>query len=199
MKMGTNSTYFFQPGEPSRVNPLTPKINQQLTAEIGKFHAKALDKVGSLYYSEENFDDYYYGKGSTFPDVNGGIGILFEQGSSRGHVQQSENGLVTFPFTIKNQFITSLSTIEAAQKMRVKILQYQRDYFQGLRNEAKSSKIKGYIFGDAKDANKTWHLAEILQKQQIDFHELQSDVSVNGKNFKKGAAYVVPTNQKTRG
>ena len=53
-EMGTNSTFFFQPGEPTRVHPLTPAINQELTAEIGAYHAKALDKIGSLYYSEEN-------------------------------------------------------------------------------------------------------------------------------------------------
>ncbi|MGD1947525.1 MAG: M14 family zinc carboxypeptidase [Croceivirga sp.] len=195
-EMGTNSTYFFQPGVPSRVHPLTPKINQELTAEIGTYHAKALDRIGSLYYSEENFDDYYYGKGSTFPDVNGGIGILFEQGSSRGHAQESENGIVTFPFTIRNQFTTALSTIEAAKNMRVKILNYQRKYYQDIRREADRSRIKGYVFGDAKDKTKTWHLAEILNRQKIRFHELKGDVSLRGKAFKKGAAYVVPLNQK---
>ncbi len=195
-EMGTNSTYFFQPGEPSRVHPLTPKINQELTAEIGTYHAKALDKIGSLYYSEENFDDYYYGKGSTFPDVNGGIGILFEQGSSRGHIQESENGLVTFPFTIRNQFTTALSTIEAGHNMRSKILDYQRKYYQDIKREADRSRLKGYVFGDAKDVNKTWHLAEILNRHKIRFHELKNDVTLAGKRFKKGAAYVVPLNQK---
>ncbi len=125
--MGTNSTFFFQPGEPKRVHPLTPKINQELTKEIGTYHVKALDKIGSLYFSEENYDDYYYGKGSTFPDVNGSIGILFEQASSRGHIQESENGLLTFPFTIRNQFTTALSTIEAAKNMRTKLLDYQKN------------------------------------------------------------------------
>ena len=132
-EMGTNSTFFFQPGEPTRVHPLTPQINQELTAEIGTYHAKALDNIGSLYYSEEGYDDYYYGKGSTFPDVNGGIGILFEQASSRGHIQESENGLLTFPFTIRNQFTTALSTIEAAKNMRGKINDYQRQYFQDIK------------------------------------------------------------------
>ena len=72
---------------------LTPKLNQKLTKEIAKFHVESLDKIGSLYYSEESFDDFYYGKGSTFPDINGSIGILFEQASSRGHVQDSDNGI----------------------------------------------------------------------------------------------------------
>jgi hypothetical protein len=30
-EMGTNSTFFFQPGVPSRTHPLTPKLNQKLT------------------------------------------------------------------------------------------------------------------------------------------------------------------------
>ena len=195
-EMGTNSTFFFQPGEPTRVHPLTPSINQELTAEIGTYHAKALDKIGSLYYSEENYDDYYYGKGSTFPDVNGGIGILFEQGSSRGHMQESENGLLTFPFTIRNQFTTALSTIEAAFGMREKILNYQKQFYINAKNEASKSKTKAIVFGDSKDASKTWHLAEILKRHQIKFHQLEKDATIQGKNYKKGYSYVVPTNQK---
>lgn len=195
-EMGTNSTFFFQPGEPSRVNPLTPKENQELTAEIGTYHAKALDKIGSLYYSEENFDDYYYGKGSTFPDVNGSIGILFEQGSSRGHIQESENGILTFPFTVRNQFTTALSTIEAGKNMRAKLLDYQRKFYNDIKSEAARSRSKGYVFGDAKDASRTWHLAEILNRHKIKFHELANDATIAGKSYKKGASYVVPLNQK---
>jgi hypothetical protein len=195
-EMGTNSTFFFQPGEPTRVHPLTPKINQELTAEIGTYHAKALDKIGSLYYSEEGYDDYYYGKGSTFPDVNGSIGILFEQGSSRGHVQESENGLLTFPFTIRNQFTTALSTIEAATNMREKILGYQKKFYQDVKNEASRSKTKGIVFGDSKDGAKAWHLAEILERHKMKIHELANDVTINGKTYVKGKSYVVPMDQK---
>jgi hypothetical protein len=108
-EMGSNSTFFFQPGIPSRTHPLTPQLNQDLTRQIANYHANALDKIGSQYYSEESFDDFYYGKGSTFPDINGGIGILFEQGSSRGHAQETSNGILTFPFTIRNQYTAAMS------------------------------------------------------------------------------------------
>lgn len=195
-EMGTNSTFFFQPGEPTRVHPLTPKMTQELTAEIGTYHAKALDKIGSLYFSEENYDDYYYGKGSTFPDVNGSIGILFEQGSSRGHIQESENGLLTFPFTIRNQFTTALSTIEAGHNMRVKLLDFQKKFYADMRSENARSKTKALVFGDSKDAAKTWHLAEILNRHKIKFHELASDATIGGKAYKKGYSYVVPMDQK---
>ena len=52
-EMGTNSTFFFQPGIPSRTNPLTPSKIKNLL-EIGNYHAKALNKIGSLYYSKES-------------------------------------------------------------------------------------------------------------------------------------------------
>ena len=195
-EMGTNSSFFFQPGIPSRTHPLTPQLNQDLTAEIATYHAKAFDKIGSLYYSEESFDDFYYGKGSTFPDINGGIGILFEQASSRGHVQESENGLLTFPFTIRNQFTAALSTLDAAHSMRKDILNYQHDFFKNARAEASKAGKNAIVFGDSKDAAKTYHLAEILKRHRIKFHELKSDFSKDGKNFKKGYSFVVPKNQK---
>ena len=195
-EMGTNATFFFQPGEPTRVHPLTPAMNQELTTEIGSYHAKALDNIGSLYYSEEGYDDYYYGKGSTFPDVNGGIGILFEQASSRGHIQDTENGILTFPFTIRNQFTTAISTVEAAKNMRVKILSYQNEFYQNMRNEAAKSRTKAIVFGDTKDAAKAWHLAEILNRHKINFHELSADATIRGKSFKKENSYVIPMNQK---
>ncbi len=192
-EMGTNSTFFFQPGIPSRTHPLTPQQNQDLTGDIAQFHADALDEIGSFYYAKEDFDDFYYGKGSTFPDINGGIGILFEQASSRGHAQESDNGLLTFPFTIKNQFVTALSTIDAGVALREDILNYQRDFFNKARSEAKSGAI---VFGDEKDAAKAFHLAEILQQHKIKVHEIKDDFTLNGKNYKKGYSYMVPKNQK---
>ena len=194
-EMGTNSTFFFQPGIPNRTNPLTPQMNQDLTKEIATYHAKAFDKIGSTYYSEESFDDFYYGKGSTFPDINGSIGILFEQGSSRGHAQESDNGVLTFPFTVRNQFTAALSTLEAARNMRVKIKKYQQDFYKKSRNTAEN---KAIVFGDEKDAAKTYHLAEVLKRHNIKFHEVKSDFSSEGKLFKKGYSYVVPMNQKNQ-
>lgn len=192
-EMGSNSTFFFQPGIPSRTHPLTPKMNQELTKEIAGYHAKAFDKIGSTYYSEESFDDFYYGKGSTFPDINGSIGILFEQGSSRGHAQETDNGILTFPFTIRNQFTAILSTIEAADKMRVKILKYQQQFYKNARNNYEN---KAIVFGDEKDGAKAYHLAEVLKKHNIKIHELKSDFTSGKKKFKKGYSYVVPKNQK---
>ena len=195
-EMGTNATFFFQPGIPSRTHPLTPDLNQKLTKEIAKFHVESLDKIGSLYYSEESFDDFYYGKGSTYPDINGSIGILFEQASSRGHIQESDNGILKFPFTIKNQLTTGISTLKAAVNLRLDILNYQKTFYLDAAKEASKFKSESIIFGNPKDKYRTNKLAEILRRHEINIYGLNTDIKHNNKIYKKGYAYVVPKNQK---
>jgi len=185
-EMGTNSTFFFQPGVPSRVNPLIPNLNQELTEKIAKYHADYLDKIGSLYYSKEDYDDFYFGKGSTYPDANGGIGILFEQGSSRGHIQNSQNGILTFPFAIRNQLTTTLSTLKAASSLKNELLAYMNTFYVNNFNESAKSKYMGIGFGNNQDKTSSYQLAKILKAHKIDVFE------TNDQKFK----YYVPIKQK---
>jgi hypothetical protein len=195
-EMGSNSSFFFQPGVPSRVNPNTPLKNQELTAEIGNYHAKFLDSIGSMYFTKEGYDDFYYGKGSTYPDINGAVGILFEQASSRGHLQETENGLLSFPFTIRNQFTTTLSTLAAAKGLRKQMLNYQRNFFKESIKEAENFPIKAYVFGDAKDKAKTNIFIEMLLRHEVDIFPVKSEMTIEGKVFKPGTSFVIPTTQK---
>ncbi len=167
------------------MNPLTPAKNQELTAKLGRFHAAYLDRIGSLYFTKESYDDFYYGKGSTYPDVQGCIGILFEQGSSRGHAQQTINGVLRFPFTIRNQFVTTLSTLEGAKALRKEFLDYQRDFYKSAVAEAASAPVKGYVFGDAEDPVRSALFAEMLLRHQIEVYALNNDMSADGYKFEK--------------
>ncbi|MEY2706025.1 MAG: hypothetical protein RL407_2087 [Bacteroidota bacterium] len=194
-EMGSNSTFFFQPGVPSRVHPLTPKKNFELTEKIGTYHAKALDQIGSLYYNQENYDDFYYGKGSTYPDVQGSIGILFEQASSRGHLQETDNGMLSFPFTIRNQFTANLSSYQAAKEMRVELNQWMKDFYLEVKKETDADINKAYIFGAKEEDARSYHLAELILQHDIKLFSLKEDLVINGKQFKKGNSYIVPADQ----
>ncbi|MEP6736095.1 MAG: M14 family metallopeptidase [Chryseolinea sp.] len=194
-EMGTNASFFFQPGVPARMHPLTPEKNLELTKRIGTFHAKALDEIGSFYYTQEGYDDFYYGKGSTFPDVQGSIGILFEQASSRGHAQESINGILKFPFTIRNQFVTALSSLKAINGMREDLLNYQRQFYKDAAAEAGKDPVKAYVFSASKDNMRSFQLAEVIARQAIDIYKNSSPVDIDGKSYAAGSSYVVPLNQ----
>jgi hypothetical protein len=190
-EMGSASSFFFQPGIPARTHPLTPKSNIDLTIKFGKYQAAGLDKIGSAYYTQENYDDFYYGKGSTLPDVNGSIGILFEQASSRGHLQETSNGVVSFPFTVRNQVTATFSTLRAAREMRVELLEHMRNFYK----ESSSDAIKGYVFGGGNDAVKTWEMVNMLKRNKIDVYRLAKTETQDGNSFDKETSFVVPTNQ----
>ena len=196
-EMGTNSSFFFQPGVPERKNPLISDLNQALTKEIGTYHEDALNKIGSLYYSEESYDDFFFGKASTYPDANGSIGILFEQGSSRGHIQESTNGILTFPFTIRNQLTAAFSTLKAAQNMRVKLLNYMKDFHDN-QVELTSKSTENIVFGKNKDKSIVYHLAEVLKSHKIKFNTISEDIELNGTAYSKNNSYIIPLNQPKR-
>ncbi|MCB9283788.1 MAG: zinc carboxypeptidase [Lewinellaceae bacterium] len=194
-EMGPNSTFFFQPGVPERTNPLTPARNQELTREMGNYHAAALDAIGSLYFTQENFDDFYYGKGSTYPDLNGGIGILFEQAGMEGHLRETVNGPIHFSFAIRNQMTTALSTYKAAVEMRAELLDYQREFYRSGMEEARADVRKAFIFSDPNDRARLAAFVELLLRHRIRVQAVAENVEVDGKKFEAGASYAVPLEQ----
>lgn len=193
-EMGTHSTYFFQPGVPSRQNPLTPQANFDMTATIAEFHGKALDEIGSLYYSKESFDDFYYGKGSTYPDINGAVGILFEQASSRGHVQESKYGKLTFPFTIRNQLTTSFSTLAAVQANLNELKAMRAEFDSQSVEQAKDDKYRGVVVS-SQDKTRLAELTRILSKHQIKSYQLSKDLKVGKRTYAAINSLIVPLRQ----
>ena len=206
-EMGSRSTYFFQPGVPSRQNPLTPAENLELTREFARYHARALDRAGSLYFTEETFDDFYYGKGSTYPDVQGTVGILFEQASARGHVQEVQEGQqgrqapITFPFAIRNQAITSFSTLQAAADHRADLLAYQRSFFRDALAGAARAPVQGYVVGSAGDTARLDELVGVLRRHGIEVDRLTRSVQATdtlgeARSFTPESAVIIPVRQR---
>jgi hypothetical protein len=194
-EQGTNATFHFSPGEPNRVHPLIPEENQQLTVKIAGYLAKGFDSVGSLYTSREGYDDFYNGRGPTYLDFNGGVAMLFEQASSRGYAQESDNGTLTFPFGVRNQFIGSLSVIRAGVALRKELLEYQRKYYQNNLSEGKAQTDKAWLFGNRYDKASAYHLAELLKRHGIDVYHLKENKTIKGAAYDAASSYLVPLAQ----
>lgn len=194
-EMGANTTFFFQPGVQSRNNPLTPIDNQDLTAEIGKYHEKYLNALGSLYYTEEGYDDFYVGKGSSYPDIHGSVGILFEQAGVRGHLRETPGGMLSFPFAIRNQFTVSLSSLQAGLEMKNKLLESQRNFYKDAMVLADKHPVKAYIFTEPDDNSRVSEFISNLLQHRIRIFLLNKDITKDGVQYKAGSSYVVPLRQ----
>ena len=182
-EMGTQSTYFF---EPMKINgskdPIMPKDNYvKLNNLFANYFTKDLDSIGSLYFSKEVFDGTYPGYGSSYPDLQGGLGLLFEQASSRGLKQKTAYGEITFPFTIRNQFVSSLATVQAAVENKKLLRDYQKAFFKSAISRSNRSKIKAYNFTEI-DKNRAKAFLDKLERHQVEVLKQERIVTVYQQN-----------------
>ncbi|MDZ7649192.1 MAG: hypothetical protein U5K54_19605 [Cytophagales bacterium] len=81
------------------------------------------------------------------------------------------NGVLRFPFTIRNHFVTMLSSLKAINEMREELLTFQRDFFKNASAEAAKDPVKAYIFG-SKDKARVIHFAEMALRQKVDVYKI---------------------------
>jgi hypothetical protein len=195
-EMGSQSSYFFQPGDPSRINPLTPPENIRLTKNFAREHAAAMDLAGELYFTGERFDDFYIGKGSTYPDLQGAIGILFEQGSTRGLEASSDRIQRHFRDTVANQLRTTLSSIRAAHQLREDLLKFQVDFFrEAVRLDAEHS-LSGYLLTGTPSRLRA--AAELLSLHRIRAYVPTDEIRWAGQSYSPHSALIIPLAQPQR-
>ena len=194
-EMGGNSTFFFQPGISSRNNPNTPKGTIELANKLIPFHAKRLDSIQSMYYSQQSYDDFYYGKGSTFGDIHGSVGILFEQASSRALESETNQGRLVYAFTIRNHYMSTLGTLDGLVALRKEFLAYHRDFYATAPDAAKKNQVRGYLVSLKQNRTRAQMLIQNLQKHRIVVHELKKSMTVKQTKFNPGEAVIIPSNQ----
>ncbi|MDR1602954.1 MAG: hypothetical protein LBS42_11080 [Tannerella sp.] len=190
-EMGAGSTFFFEPTDPNgNESRFVPQSTYRLNGKFAVNYANALDKIGAFYYTKESYDNKNPNFGSTYPDYNGGVGILFEQGSSRGIQQTTDNGLLTFAYTLRNQLISSLATVDAANENRDALFDLQKEFFTaGLKNG------KAFIVGDPHDAGRLNKFVNLLLAHHLDVYENDREVTAGGFRFEKGKSYIIPAGQ----
>lgn len=194
-EMGTNSTYYFEPSPSSMHSPLLPQASYDFNVVLARYHAQALDGLGSLYYTREIFDNFSPVYGSTYPDFHGGVGVTVEQASSRGRVQESINGLLEFRFTIRNQLQVGLASVRGAVSEHADLFDLQRDFFRSAREQGARHRHAAYVFGDPANPGLTRQLLDLLLVHNIDVRALTAPVTVGGTTYAPGSAFVVPSAQ----
>lgn len=193
-EMGTNSTFYIPPGVPHRTFPYIPTESIELLDEVTDRPRDYMDSEARLYFSEEGYDNFYIGKGATYPHMNAGIGMLFEQARSLGEVQ-TPNGILSFRDNIRTYLNISLSVVRAGLELRPRLLDYQKRFFNNAMDLASDDDVKGYIFSSPKDKARSYHFQDLLARHQIDVNIMDEDVTIEGNTYKAGESFMVKTSQ----
>lgn len=194
-EMGSSAPFYFHPGEPLRRNPLIPQRARDLTFGIGERHAEFFDGEARLYTTEERFDNFYIGKGSTYPQINGSLGILFEIGAARGGAIDTDRGRVEQADNVRSQFRTVITTIQGSLDQRDEIASYQQDFFAENERMAAQANQQGWVFTAQGDRERAARFVRLLRMHDIEVSELGTSITVDGQRFEAGESYVVPLAQ----
>lgn len=194
-EMGSEQTYYFAPGIPTRTHPLIPDESMQLVADVVAPAEQFLDSQGRLYFHGDRYDHFFLGKGAGFPLVNGGIGILHEASAARGVARNTSNGLRTYRENILKHFRTSIANAEGALQQRDALLQFQKSFYDSAAERASNHSVKAYVFAAPGDDARLYHFVDLLNFHRIEVRTLAQDVTEGGITYRANEAMIVSLDQ----
>ncbi len=197
-EMGTTSvrpsTYFYSPGNRVRTHYLTPDAVRSLLERVAEYHRSALDERGTLYFTEEVYDSFYPGAGSSYPNLHGSVGTLFEVGTAHLIELDTPLGRWSLAENIDVHFHKALTSIAAAVDLKDDLQAYRRSFYETARAEALEDGRGGFVFASP-DRGRLARFVELLETHRIQVHALAQDVTVEGVEYQAGNAFVVPLAQ----
>lgn len=186
-EMGGDSSYFFAP-EAVPYNPHLTAMQKDNLRLFGRNHAKYFDELGIDYFTREVFDAFFPGYGASWPSYYGGIAMTYEQASARGLVWRRFDGSeLTYAESVRNHFVTSISTAEVVADNREKLWRDFYDYRAGAVEEGRRGKTRSYILPRSVNRAGTDELARLLAFHGIEVGRATADFRACGANFAAGA------------
>ncbi|MDX1480858.1 MAG: M14 family zinc carboxypeptidase [Woeseiaceae bacterium] len=194
-EMGSEQTYYFAPGIPSRNHPLIPGEGFDLIARVVAPSEAVLDEQKRLYFHGDRYDHFFLGKGAGLPMVNGGLGILHEASAARGVELETANGIRTYRENIIKHFRTSIGNATGAVDNRRALLEYQKRFYDTASDRADGHPVKAYVFDAPGDDARAAHFIDLLELHRIRVHELGRDITEGGTTYRAGDAWILPLDQ----
>ncbi len=186
-EMGGDTTYFFAP-EAYPFNPHLAADQRESLELFGRNHARWFDQFGLDYFTREIFDAFYPGYGASWPSYFGTISMTYEQASSRGLVfRQYDGNDLTFAYTVRNHFLTSLSTAETVAANREKFLADFYDFQVTAIEEGEAEDNRAYLFPAQADQAAVTRIAGLLTRQGVEVQRATDGFSACGMDYTAGS------------
>ena len=193
-EMGSDGTYFFAP----EAIPYNPHLAEDQRASLqlfGRNNARYFDMFGFDYFTREVYDAFYPGYGASWPSYFGSIAMTYEQASVRGLVvRQYDGNELHYRYTVRNHFVTSLSTAETVANNREKFLTDFYNFRVSAIEEGEGEDIRAYILPTQNDQAAANKLAGLLSRQDVEVSRAQAEFSACGESYEAGSI-VIRTDQ----
>jgi hypothetical protein len=186
-EMGSDVEFYFDPpGEP--YGPFFPEFAKTWFRNFGNAYAGAFDEAGFEYMTRERYNFFYPGYTTSWGTYQGAVGMLYEQGSTRGlAMERADESVRMLSDALEQQYTAAWTAVRTASSRREELL---TEYHQGLRAAVADGGrgITRYLIEDSGDPQLSAELVALLGRNGIEVSRLSSEATLSGVRDREGNA-----------
>jgi hypothetical protein len=185
-EMGSDVEFYIDPPT-DPINPFFPEHSTRWFQRFGAAHAAAFDAAGIEYMIEERFNLFFPGYTTAWTNYQGAVGMLYEQGSSRGLALERPDGSVrTLRDALDQQYVAAWAAVRLAATGRAELL---RDYHASLRDAVADGQrgVRRYLIAPEGDPGLVAELANLLIRNGVEVQVLTEPARLSGVRDRTGA------------
>lgn len=166
-EMSPNVEFYFDPAtEPTA--PFYPEYAARWHVRFGQAYAAAFDSAGFEFMTRERYNYFYPGYSTSYGSYQGAIGMLYEQGSTRGlTLTRADRSIRQLADALEQQFLAALTAVRTASAERATLLS---EYYDALRAAVADGRdgTRRYLIAPEGDPSLVAGLANMLLGNAIE-------------------------------
>ncbi len=185
-EMGAGREFFFYTTAGPK-SPHVPEFALRWMERFADVFAGAFDSSGVDYATRDQYDYFYPGYTDGYPVFQGALGMLYEQGSSRGlALTRPDRSTRTLSEAVDQQYTAAWAATSFVASQRETLL---REYYESLVDAvaAGSTGVRRYLLTPDGDAGHVAELVNVLLRGRLDVGRLTNSAVLDGVRDRDGS------------
>lgn len=184
-EMGADVEFYFDPAT-DPYPQFFPEFASRWFEVFNGAYAEAFDSAGYEFMTRERYNYFYPGYTTSFGSYQGAVGMLFEQGSTRGLVlTRADRSVRRLADALEQQYLAAWTAARTAAARREEML---REYYDAHRAAVEDGRqgTRRYLIAPEGDPNMRVQLANMLARSGVEVQILTESARLNGVRDRAG-------------
>lgn len=186
-EMSSDVEFFFDPpAEP--YGSVYPDFAKRWYPLFGEAYAEAFDAAGFEYLTRERYNYLYPGYTGSYGSYQGAVGMLYEQGSTRGlAITRADESVRRLGDALEQQYTAAWAAVQFSVEQRARLLQDYYDANVAAIEDGRQG-IRRYLIAPDGDPNHVAELINLLLRSGVEVHALTEATTLDDVRDRTGAS-----------